>query len=63
MMDHPEDRIDRLVDSLIGQFAKDLKKHNFNIGQFIKGYEIDEEALYEALDKMNFHYNWGVIKA
>ena len=32
MMDHPEDRIDRLADSLIGQFAKELKKNKFDIG-------------------------------
>ena len=32
MMDHPEDKLPTLIDSLIGEFSRDLKKHHFDIG-------------------------------
>ena len=63
MMDHPEDKLPTLIDSLIGEFAQDLKKHHFDIGQFIKGGILDDDALDEALDNLDFHYDWNVIKA
>jgi hypothetical protein len=63
MLSHPEDKMEKLIESLIKEFALDCKKHKFDFNQFIVDNQLDYDLLENALDKLNFHYYWYKIKA
>ena len=63
MMAHPEDQLPRLIESLIKEFAADLKKNKLNLESFIVDRQLDYDKLYSALDKLKFRYHWEKISA
>lgn len=63
MSSHPEDKMEKLIESLIKEFALDCKKHKFDFNRFIIDNHLDYDLLESALDKLNFHYYWYKIKA
>lgn len=63
MMSHPKDKLETLIESLIKEFATDIKKHKFDMSQFIVDRAIDFNSLDTALNNLNFHYHWHKIKA
>ena len=48
MQANPKDQIQTLIDSLIKEFAEDLKKYDINVLDRVKGDDIDGIKLEEA---------------
>ena len=50
MMAHPKDKLETLIESLIKEFAIDIKKHKFDMSQFIVNRAIDFDSLDTTLN-------------
>ena len=63
MRQHPEDKLPVLIDTLIGEFAADMKKDNVDFYSLIKNDDLDFKLLDELCDNMKHRYVWDRIKA
>ena len=63
MQEHPEDKLPKLVDSLLEEFAEDLKKDHIDLSDgLISGYATTDSMLAIA-EKLKHKYYWERIKA
>lgn len=63
MTEHPEDKMPTLLDTLLGEFAADLKKDNIDARTAVKDGYADQDALEKLADKIKSKYYWRRIKA
>ena len=63
MMEHPEDKPDALADSLISQFAKDMRKDRIDLKDCLKNGIADMELLEDLQARVKHKYIWDKIKA
>lgn len=63
MMEHPEDKKDKLLDELIGEFAKDLKKDHIDLTKCMKNGILNSVYLDDMQKKIKHHYYWQKIDA
>ena len=63
MQQHPEDKIPTLIDTLIGQFASDMKKDKVDFYSLVKNGDLDFGLLDNLCDNMKHRYVWDRIKA
>ena len=63
MQENPEDQLPRLIDSLIGEFAKSLKKDGIKIQKCLRNNKVNVVYLEELKNKVKTRYQWDKIKA
>ena len=63
MQDNPEDQLPHLIDSLIGEFAKSLKKDGIKMQKCLRGNKVNNAYLEELEKKVKTRYQWDKIKA
>lgn len=63
MAEHPEDKPDTLADSLISQFAEDLKRDKIDLNACVKNGMADMHLVEEMQSKIKHRYVWDRIKA
>lgn len=63
MMEHPEDEAGRLANSLIEQFAKDMKKDRIDLRKCVKNGIADMKLLEDMQASIKHKYVWQKIKA
>ena len=63
MQEHPEDKRETLIDSLIGEFAKSLKKDKIDLKKCVKNGRVNVVCLDDLQKKIKTHYVWEKIKA
>lgn len=64
MQEHPEDKLPKLIDSLIGEFVRDLKKDGIKLQKCLgKGNKVNHVYLDDIQKKLKTTYNWEKIKA
>ena len=63
MMEHPEDKKEDLLDELIGEFAKDLKKDRIDLTKCMKNGILNSVYLDDMQKKLKHHYYWQKIDA
>lgn len=63
MQEHPEDKLETLIDSLIGEFAKSLKKDHINLKKCLSKGKVNVVYLDDMQKKIKTHYVWEKIKA
>ena len=63
MMEHPDDKPDALADSLIAQFARDMKRDRIDLRDCLKNGIADMRLLEELQAKIKHKYVWDRIKA
>lgn len=63
MMEHPEDKPDALANSLISQFAKDMRKDKIDLKDCLKNGIADMRLLEDLQDRIKHKYIWDKIKA
>ena len=63
MQENPEDQLPRLIDSLIGEFAKSLKKDGIKMQKCLRGNKVNIAYLEELEKKVKTRYQWDTIKA
>lgn len=63
MQENPEDQLPRLIDSLIGEFAKSLKKDGIKMQKCLHNNKVNVVYLEELKKKVKTRYQWDKIKA
>ncbi len=63
MQEHPEDKLPRLVDSLIGEFSKALKKDGIHMQDCFVDGKVDYSIVESMQKKIKTKYYWHRIKA
>ena len=63
MQENPEDQLPRLIDSLIGEFAKSLKKDGIKMQKCLRNNKVNVVYLEELKKKVKTRYQWDRIKA
>ena len=63
MQQHPEDKLPKLVDTLVGQFAKDLKKDHLDFENCVKNGKVDVTCIDNMQKSIKTKYHWDLIKA
>ena len=63
MQEHPEDKLETLIDSLIEEFAKSLKKDHINLKKCLSKGKVNVVYLDDLQKKIKTHYVWEKIKA
>lgn len=63
MQENPEDQLPRLIDSLIGEFAKSLKKDGIKMQKCLRNNKVNVVYLEELKKKVKTRYQWDKIKA
>ena len=63
MQEHPEDKLLKLIDDLIGEFAESLKKDGIKIKHCMKGGFVNVVYLDDLCNKLKTKYYWHKIKA
>lgn len=63
MQENPEDQLPHLIDSLIGEFAKSLKKDGIKMQKCLHNNKVNVVYLEELKKKVKTRYQWDKIKA
>ena len=63
MQEHPEDKMDKLIDSMISEFADSLKKDNIDLHDCMNNGIVNNVKLTNLQKKLKHHYVWQKIKA
>lgn len=63
MQENPEDQLPRLIDSLIGEFSKSLKKDGIKMQKCLHNNKVNVVYLEELKKKVKTRYQWDRIKA
>lgn len=63
MMENPKDKLPTLIDNLIGQFAKDLKKDGLKLENCLKDGYVNDGLIDRLQSKVKTKYYWHRIKA
>lgn len=63
MQEHPEDKLPRLIDSLIAEFAESLHKDNIDLEDCLANGKVNYESLEKLQQKVKSVYYWEHIKA
>ena len=63
MQEHPEDKLPRLIDSLIAEFAESLHKDNIDLEDCLANGKVNYESLEKLQQKVKSVYYWERIKA
>ena len=63
MQENPEDQLPRLIDGLIGEFAKSLKKDGIKMQKCLHNNKVNVVYLEELKKKVKTRYQWDRIKA
>ena len=63
MQENPEDQLPRLIDGLIGEFAKSLKKDGIKMQKCLHNNKVNVVYLEELKKKVKTRYQWDKIKA
>lgn len=63
MLENPKDKLPTLIDSLIGQFAKDMKKDGIKLENCLKDGYLDYDLFDRFQNKIKTKYYWHKIKA
>lgn len=63
MQEHPEDKLPRLIDNLLGEFADDLRKDGVNLLKCLKNGRMNVVYLDDLQKKIKTKYHWDLIKA
>ena len=63
MQEHPEDKLENLIKSLIAEFASDLKKDRINFKKCLRKGFVDYVLVDDLQDKLKQHYHWELIPA
>ena len=63
MQEHPEDKLPRLIDALIAEFAESLRKDNIDLEDCLTNGKVNYERLEKLQQKVKSVYYWEKIKA
>ena len=63
MQENPEDQLPRLIDGLIGEFSKSLKKDGIKMQKCLHNNKVNVVYLEELKKKVKTRYQWDRIKA
>ena len=63
MQENPEDQLPRLIDGLIGEFSKSLKKDGIKMQKCLHNNKVNVVYLEELKKKVKTRYQWDTIKA
>ncbi len=63
MQQHPEDKMPKIIDILIGDFAKSLEKDNINILDCVANGKVNYNILDKMKDNVKHTYVWQKIRA
>lgn len=63
MQEHPEDKLPKLIDSLIGEFAESLKKDGIKLSHCIRKGFVNVVYLDDLCKQLKTKYYWHKIKA
>lgn len=63
MQEHPEDKLPRLIDALIAEFAESLRKDNIDLEDCLVNGKVNYESLEKLQQKVKSVYYWERIKA
>ena len=63
MQEHPEDKMDKLIDSMIAEFADSLKKDKIDLHDCMNNGIVNNVKLMNLQKKLKHHYEWQKIKA
>lgn len=63
MLEHPEDKMPKIIDTLIAEFAESLKKDHINLNDYIVDGKANFKVLEKLQKKINSTYNWERISA
>lgn len=63
MIEHPEDKLLTLIDSLVGEFVADLKKDHIDLKSCLKNGKVNVVYLDDLKKKLKTKYHWRRIEA
>ena len=63
MQEHPEDKLPNLIDSLLGEFADDMKKDHIKIEDCLVNGIVNDDKVEEFQKKIKHKYHWELIPA